>query len=118
VTAYVPPDPPEAVVFAGDGQGISQWGGFLDCRAPGARALTPVPDDGSTGVDRAIAVAELDGPEVALAAADRLEDKNGNAQARSRHGAASGIGKAFALPRHLSRETSGLTASRARAPRG
>ena len=24
VTAYVPPDPPEAVVFAGDGQGISQ----------------------------------------------------------------------------------------------
>ena len=26
VTAYVPPDPPEAVVFAGDGQLISQWG--------------------------------------------------------------------------------------------
>jgi len=26
VTVYVPPDPPEAVVFAGDGQGISQWG--------------------------------------------------------------------------------------------
>jgi hypothetical protein len=24
VTAYVPPDPAEAVVFAGDGQGISQ----------------------------------------------------------------------------------------------
>jgi len=30
VTAYVPPDPPEAVVFAGDGQLISQWGGFLE----------------------------------------------------------------------------------------
>ena len=30
VTAYVPPDPPEAVVFAGDGQGISQWGGVLE----------------------------------------------------------------------------------------
>jgi enterochelin esterase-like enzyme len=29
VTVYVPPDPPEAVVFAGDGQGISQWGGYL-----------------------------------------------------------------------------------------
>jgi len=29
VTVYVPPDPPEAVVFAGDGQGISRWGGFL-----------------------------------------------------------------------------------------
>ena len=28
VTVYVPPDPPEAVVFAGDGQGISQWGGY------------------------------------------------------------------------------------------
>jgi hypothetical protein len=24
VTVYVPPDPPEAVMFAGDGQGISQ----------------------------------------------------------------------------------------------
>jgi enterochelin esterase-like enzyme len=30
VTVYVPPDPPEAVVYAGDGQGISQWGGFLE----------------------------------------------------------------------------------------
>jgi predicted esterase len=30
VTVYVPPDPPEAVVFAGDGQGISPWGGFLE----------------------------------------------------------------------------------------
>ncbi|HLZ31620.1 MAG TPA: alpha/beta hydrolase-fold protein [Chloroflexota bacterium] len=30
VTVYVPPDPPEVVVFAGDGQGISQWGGFLE----------------------------------------------------------------------------------------
>ena len=30
VTVYVPPSPPEAVVFAGDGQWISQWGGFLE----------------------------------------------------------------------------------------
>jgi enterochelin esterase-like enzyme len=30
VTVYVPPGPPEAVVFAGDGQLISQWGGFLE----------------------------------------------------------------------------------------
>jgi pimeloyl-ACP methyl ester carboxylesterase len=30
VTVYVPPDSPEVVVFAGDGQGISQWGGFLE----------------------------------------------------------------------------------------
>jgi enterochelin esterase-like enzyme len=30
VTVYVPPDPPEAVVFAGDGQLISQWGGKLE----------------------------------------------------------------------------------------
>jgi enterochelin esterase-like enzyme len=29
VTVYLPPDPPEAVVFAGDGQRISQWGGYL-----------------------------------------------------------------------------------------
>jgi enterochelin esterase-like enzyme len=30
VTVYVPPDPPEAIVFAGDGQLISQWGGALE----------------------------------------------------------------------------------------
>ena len=30
VTVYVPSDPPEAVVFAGDGQLISQWGGVLE----------------------------------------------------------------------------------------
>jgi pimeloyl-ACP methyl ester carboxylesterase len=30
VTVYLPPDPPEAVVFAGDGQLISPWGGFLE----------------------------------------------------------------------------------------
>ena len=30
VTVYVPPGPPEAIVFAGDGQGISKWGGLLE----------------------------------------------------------------------------------------
>ena len=30
VTVYVPPDPPQAVVFAGDGQLISRWGGVLE----------------------------------------------------------------------------------------
>jgi enterochelin esterase-like enzyme len=30
VTVYVPPDPPEAVVFAADGQGFSKWGRFLE----------------------------------------------------------------------------------------
>ena len=30
VTVYLPPDPPEAIVFAGDGQMIAQWGGFLE----------------------------------------------------------------------------------------
>jgi enterochelin esterase-like enzyme len=30
VTVYVPPDPPEAVVFAADGKIISQWGQFLE----------------------------------------------------------------------------------------
>jgi pimeloyl-ACP methyl ester carboxylesterase len=29
VTAYLPPDPPELVVFAGDGQLVSQWGDFV-----------------------------------------------------------------------------------------
>lgn len=30
VTVYVPPEPPEAIVFAGDGQLISQWGRYLE----------------------------------------------------------------------------------------
>jgi enterochelin esterase-like enzyme len=30
VTVYVPPRPPQAVVFAGDGQLISRWGGALE----------------------------------------------------------------------------------------
>ena len=30
VTVYIPPDPPEAIVFAGDGQMISQWGVILE----------------------------------------------------------------------------------------
>jgi enterochelin esterase-like enzyme len=30
VTVYVPPDPPAAIVFAGDGQGISKWGPLLE----------------------------------------------------------------------------------------
>jgi pimeloyl-ACP methyl ester carboxylesterase len=30
VTVYAPPKPPEAVVFAGDGQLISQWGSVLE----------------------------------------------------------------------------------------
>ena len=30
VTVYIPPDPPEAVVFAADGQGFSKWGRFLE----------------------------------------------------------------------------------------
>ena len=30
VTAYLPPEPPEAIVFAGDGQLIAPWGGSLE----------------------------------------------------------------------------------------
>ncbi|MGB6132685.1 MAG: alpha/beta hydrolase-fold protein [Acidobacteriaceae bacterium] len=30
VTVYVPPKPPQAIVFAGDGQGISKWGRLLE----------------------------------------------------------------------------------------
>jgi enterochelin esterase-like enzyme len=29
-TVYVPPDPPAAIIYAGDGQRISQWGGLLE----------------------------------------------------------------------------------------
>ena len=44
VTAYLPPRPPEALVFAGDGQLISQWGEFVT--AAGAPSTMIV------GVDR------------------------------------------------------------------
>src|SRR3954467_7330212 len=30
VTVYIPPDPPQGIVFAGDGQLISQWGDVLE----------------------------------------------------------------------------------------
>lgn len=30
VAVYVPPDPPEAIVFSGDGQLLARWGGFLE----------------------------------------------------------------------------------------
>jgi enterochelin esterase-like enzyme len=33
VTVYVPPDPPESVVFTGDGQVLSRWGGLLEAAA-------------------------------------------------------------------------------------
>ena len=36
VTVYVPADGPEAVVFAGDGQLISHWGGYLEAGRPTA----------------------------------------------------------------------------------
>ena len=32
VSVYVPAVAPEAVVFTGDGQLISRWGGFLEAR--------------------------------------------------------------------------------------
>jgi enterochelin esterase-like enzyme len=33
VTAYVPPAPPEAIVFSGDGELITSWGGVLEAAA-------------------------------------------------------------------------------------
>lgn len=30
VTVYIPPNPPEAIIFAGDGQRISKWGRLLE----------------------------------------------------------------------------------------
>jgi pimeloyl-ACP methyl ester carboxylesterase len=42
VTVYVPPDPPRAIVFAADGQGISQWGGLLEAAAVPATMIVGV----------------------------------------------------------------------------
>jgi enterochelin esterase-like enzyme len=46
VTVYVPSIPPEAVVFAGDGQLISQWGGVLE-----AADVPPTMIIGTHGLD-------------------------------------------------------------------
>jgi len=46
VTVYVPPDPPEAIVFAGDGQVISPWGADL--------VATDVPPTMVVGVHRSV----------------------------------------------------------------
>jgi hypothetical protein len=43
VTVYVPPAPPAAVVFAGDGQLIARWGGALE-----AADVPPHDDRGCT----------------------------------------------------------------------
>ena len=46
VTVYLPPTPPEVVVFAGDGQLISQWGDFV--AAAGAPSMMIVGVHGRT----------------------------------------------------------------------
>jgi enterochelin esterase-like enzyme len=46
VTVYVPPDPPEAIVFAGDGQVIARWGGLLE--------TTDLPSTMVVGVHRSV----------------------------------------------------------------
>lgn len=60
VTVYVPPEPPKAVVFAGDGQLISQWGGVLEAagdvqegeRPHRERRQDDPSDQGTAGVPR------------------------------------------------------------------
>ena len=42
VTAYIPADPPEAVVFAGDGQLIARWGDFVAATAAPATMIVGV----------------------------------------------------------------------------
>ena len=42
VTVYVPPVPPEAVVFAGDGQGIAPWGACLEAAGVPATMIVGV----------------------------------------------------------------------------
>ncbi len=42
VTVYMPPDPPEAVVFAGDGQLIAPWGPFVAASGGPATAIVGV----------------------------------------------------------------------------
>lgn len=42
VTAYLPPEPAQAVVYAGDGQRISQWGTLLEHGAAPPTAVVGV----------------------------------------------------------------------------
>lgn len=42
VTVYVPPTPPDAVIFAGDGRTVSRWGGSLEAADVGSTLIVGV----------------------------------------------------------------------------
>jgi enterochelin esterase-like enzyme len=60
VTVYVPPDPPDAVVYAGDGQLISQWGEHLE--AAGLSATLIVGAHRTSDTDEMVRVGEYSPP--------------------------------------------------------
>jgi enterochelin esterase-like enzyme len=60
VSVYVPPDPPEAVVYAGDGQLISQWGGDLE--AADVPPTMVVAADRTSDEDEMVRLAEYSPP--------------------------------------------------------
>ena len=39
VTVYIPPEPPEAVIFTGDGQLVSRWGRVLEAADVGSTMI-------------------------------------------------------------------------------
>jgi pimeloyl-ACP methyl ester carboxylesterase len=95
VTVYVPQGPPEAVVFAGDGQRISRWGGFLE--AAGVRPTMIVGVHGLA--DETLRLQEYSPVFDAerFAAHERFFVKDVARWARSRFGASAGGELALAL---------------------
>jgi enterochelin esterase-like enzyme len=84
VTVYVPPAPPEAIVFAADGQMISQWGSFLEAADVPATMVVGV----HRGADETLRLHEYSpkfDPE-RFAAHERFFVKDVGAWARSRFG--------------------------------
>ena len=88
VSVYVPPDPPEAVVYAGDGQLISQWGGYLE--AAEVPPTMVVAADRTSDEDEMVRIAEYSPPfdEERFAAHERFFVEDVRNWVRSRFGVA------------------------------
>jgi pimeloyl-ACP methyl ester carboxylesterase len=62
VTVFVPPDPPEAIVFAGDGQVISQWGTVLEAAGGPSTMIVGAhrPDDEKLRLQEYVCTSDFD----------------------------------------------------------
>lgn len=88
VSVYLPPDPPQAVVYAGDGQLISQWGGGLTAADVPSTMVVAV--DRTSDEDEMVRIAEYSPPfdEKRFAAHERFFVEDVRSWVQSRFGIA------------------------------